>query len=64
MLAGCYALLDRRHEALEWLEHAARGGFINYPFLRDDLLFHSLHGHEAFERLMEEIESRWESFAT
>jgi tetratricopeptide (TPR) repeat protein len=63
MLAGCYALMDRRQEAVEWLEHAARGGFINYPFLRDDLFFHGLHGHEAFERLMEEIEDRWQSFA-
>jgi serine/threonine protein kinase len=62
-VATGFALVGRPGKALEYLEHAANGGFINYPlFSTLDPLLENLRRHEGFERLMEEVKARWERF--
>jgi eukaryotic-like serine/threonine-protein kinase len=62
-LAQCYALVDDRASAIQWLEHAASLGFINYPLLADiDPFLAPLRGEPAFASLIGDIKQRWESF--
>jgi len=63
VFAMCYATAGATEAALDWLEKAVPRGFFNYPYLRNhDRLMTSLHGHPRFERLMREIQLRWEAF--
>jgi non-specific serine/threonine protein kinase len=62
-LAECYAVIDDRHCALEWLDRAASRGFINYPLLAErDPLLESLRGEPAFQELIAGVKRQWESF--
>jgi len=61
--AMCYATAGATDAALDWLEKAVPRGFFNYPYLRNhDRFMTSLQGHPRFERLMREIQLRWEAF--
>jgi hypothetical protein len=63
LLAQGYALAGEPERALHWLAIAVDRGFINHPFLaRHDPFFESLRSHAGFQRLMEAIRERWESF--
>jgi serine/threonine protein kinase/Tfp pilus assembly protein PilF len=63
MVAACYAIVGEKTEAIDWLEQAARRGFINYPFLTEQNPFlESIRGEPRFQSLMEEVKRRWESF--
>jgi len=63
LLAGHYALLDRKDEALHWLERAIERGWINYPlFAGQDPFFENIRGDERFQRLMDRIKPEWERF--
>jgi serine/threonine protein kinase len=62
-LAECYALIDDRRCALDWLDRAASLGFINYPLLADrDPLLASIRGEPAFRELIAGVKQQWESF--
>jgi non-specific serine/threonine protein kinase len=62
-LAECYAVIDDRHCALEWLDRAASRGFINYPLLAErDPLLEPLRGEPAFQELIAGVKRQWESF--
>jgi serine/threonine protein kinase/tetratricopeptide (TPR) repeat protein len=62
-LAACYAMAGANDAAIDWLEKAVPRGYFNYPYLRThDRFMISLHGHPRFERLMREMQSRWEAF--
>lgn len=62
LLADCYALLGDTEAALEWLERAVDGGFLNYPFLRHmDPLIAILETDEGFPPLMTKARDRWRS---
>jgi non-specific serine/threonine protein kinase len=62
-LAQCYALVDDRDRAIEWLGHAAKLGFINYPLLAErDPFLEPLRSEPAFKTLIEDIRQRWEAF--
>jgi hypothetical protein len=63
-MAGCYSLIDRKEEALDWLKHAALSrGFINYPLLANyDPFLENIRGEERFQELMGEVKYRWEHF--
>jgi predicted Zn-dependent protease len=62
-LAQCYALIDDRAAAIQWLEHAASLGFINYPLLAAiDPFLAPLRGEPGFLSLIGDIKQRWESF--
>jgi len=63
-MAGCYALIDHKDQALDWLENATMNlGFINYPLLsKRDPLLENLRGDGRFNALMERVKHEWESF--
>jgi serine/threonine protein kinase/Flp pilus assembly protein TadD len=61
--AVVFALLDKRKEALDWLENAVDRGFINYPLLaQKDPFLENLRGEERFKKLMERVKKEWEEF--
>jgi tetratricopeptide (TPR) repeat protein len=60
LLADCYAVLEQLGDALDWLENAVRGGFLNYPFLaKQDPLLAPLRTEPDFTDLMEHLKERW-----
>jgi hypothetical protein len=62
-LAECYALIDDRRCAVDWLTRAASLGFINYPLLAErDPLLAPLRGEPAFQELIAGVKQQWESF--
>ena len=62
-LAGIFALLEAKEEALDWLEKAVNLGFINYPFLNEyDPFFENIRGEKRFKILMERVKDEWEHF--
>jgi serine/threonine protein kinase len=61
-LAGGYALIGRRDDALRWLKEAVRLGFINYPFFTRAPFLESLRGDAEFQALMQQVERRWRAF--
>jgi len=61
MAAFC-AMIDARDQAIDWLERAARRGFINYPMLAEyDPFLKRLRGEPRFARLLDEVKREWES---
>jgi serine/threonine protein kinase/tetratricopeptide (TPR) repeat protein len=62
-IAGAFALLDEKKEALDWLENAVNRGFINYPFInKHDPFLANIRGEERFKKLMERVQYEWEHF--
>jgi lipoprotein NlpI len=62
-LAGIFAMLDAKDEALSWLENAVNSGFINYPLLAErDSFLKNLRREERFKKLMERVKYEWEHF--
>jgi hypothetical protein len=61
-LAGGYALISRRDDALGWLKEAVRLGFINYPFFTRVSFLEPLRGDADYEALMQQVERRWRAF--
>jgi non-specific serine/threonine protein kinase len=63
-MAGCYALVDQKEQALDWLENAAiNRGFINYPLLsKGDPLLENLRGDDRFSDLMVRVKKKWQAF--
>ena len=62
-VAGFFALLDEKKEALDWLENAVDRGFINYPFIsKHDTFLDNIRGEERFKKLMERVKYEWEHF--
>jgi len=63
MLAQAYALVNEKQHALQWLQHAADRGFINYPFFNQiDPFLENIRGEEQFGKLMQRIKEKWEHF--
>ena len=61
--ASTFALSGEKEEAMDWLEHAVEGGWINYPlFSEDDPLLESIRGEERFRELMVKVKRDWEAF--
>jgi serine/threonine protein kinase/tetratricopeptide (TPR) repeat protein len=62
-LAECYALLNEKEEAISWIEHGIRWGFINYPFLNEiDPFLKNIRAEPRFKKLMERVKHEWENF--
>jgi len=63
-MGDCYALLDKKEEAIDWLEHAALNrGFINYPLLAEkDPFLANIRSEPRFQKLMERVKKEWEEF--
>jgi non-specific serine/threonine protein kinase len=63
LMAGGYALLQEKDQALDWLENAINRGFINYPFIaKHDPFLENLRGDERFEKLLAKAKAAWENF--
>ena len=62
-LAGIFALLGAKKEALDWLENAVDRGFINYPLLAErDPFLENIRGEERFKNLIKRVKVEWENF--
>jgi len=62
-LAGTFAMLKEKTEALDWLENAVDRGFINYPFLAEkDSFLANIRREPRFHKLMERVKYEWEHF--
>jgi len=62
-LAENHTILGDSEGGLEWVERAVSLGNINFPFLNvHDVFLHPLRGDARFQRLMEEVKRRWETF--
>ena len=62
-MAGYFALINEKREALDWLEHAIDRGFINYPILNEkDPFLENIRGEPRFKKLMERVKQEWENF--
>ncbi len=63
LMAGGFALLGEKAEALSWLERAVARGWINYPlFSRIDPFLAKIRDEERFQKLMERVKREWENF--
>ena len=63
MLAGGYALIGRRDDAMRWLREAVDRGFINYPLLaKRDPHLEPLRGDAEYQALMQQVHRRWQAF--
>jgi TolB-like protein len=62
-LAGIFASLNDKDEAIKWLEQAINKGFINYPLLNvNDPLLENIRGENRFQELMNRVKYEWENF--
>jgi serine/threonine protein kinase/Tfp pilus assembly protein PilF len=62
-VAHGYAMLDEKECAVDWLENAAKRGFINYPFLNEhDYIINNLREQPRFKKFMERVKREWEDF--
>jgi hypothetical protein len=62
-MGECYALIDEREEAIDWIEEATKWGFINYLFLNEiDPLLKNIRGEDRFKELMRHVKHEWENF--
>jgi len=60
MLAGGYAIIGRRDDAVRWLRESIDQGYLNYPVLaKQDVFMESLRGDVEYEGLMQDVERRW-----
>ena len=62
-IAQCFALVEDKESAFEWLETSINLGGINYPFLNEyDPLIENLRCEPRFKKLMERVKHEWENF--
>jgi eukaryotic-like serine/threonine-protein kinase len=62
-LAQCFAAVNEKEQALEWLGKAVQLGFTNYPMISHlDPFLENLRGEPRFEQLLESARERWEAF--
>ena len=61
-IAGFFALLNQKKEALDWLENAVNHGFFNYPLLSKDPFLENIRDEPCFKKLMEIVKSEWNNF--
>jgi tetratricopeptide (TPR) repeat protein len=65
LIAVIYAMLNEREQAMDWLEIAARRGFINYPYLAaGDSFIDNIRAEPRFSKFIKRVKNEWESFGT
>ena len=58
------ALMNKKHEAVEWLDKAAKTGFPNYPLFNSDPYLENLKEYQEYEELLKGLKEKWEYFKT
>jgi TolB-like protein/DNA-binding winged helix-turn-helix (wHTH) protein/Tfp pilus assembly protein PilF len=61
-IACAYALMNKRNEAIKWLEIAAETGFPCYPTFEVDRNLDNLRGDPRFVSFLERLRGQWEHF--
>jgi len=62
-LSEIFSLVHESDDAFNWLRQAVNLGFINYPFLNEyNPFLIEIRKEVRFQKLMEEIKPKWESF--
>jgi serine/threonine protein kinase/tetratricopeptide (TPR) repeat protein len=63
-IACAYALMNRKEEAMKWLESAADNGFPCYILFATDHNLDSLRQHPRFQEFMARMKHDWEKYKT
>jgi tetratricopeptide (TPR) repeat protein len=62
-IAVSLSLLDKREEAVNWLENSVNHGYLAFPlFSKFDPFLENIRGESRFKKLMERLKHEWESF--
>jgi len=62
-ITECYALIDEKERALDWLERDVDLGMINYPLMNGlDPFLKNIRGEERFRKLMARVKKEWDEF--
>jgi serine/threonine protein kinase/Flp pilus assembly protein TadD len=61
-IACAYALMNRKEEAIKWLEFAADNGFPCYVLFATDHNLDSLRQHPRFQQFMARMKHDWEKY--
>ena len=61
LIADIYSLMNRKEQALDWLEHAVNRGFLNYPLLSTyDPFLENLREERRFLNLMDKVKQLYD----
>jgi serine/threonine protein kinase/tetratricopeptide (TPR) repeat protein len=61
--ADCFALVDERELAIDFVERAVEFGYINWPFLaQHEPFLANIRGEPRFVMLMERVRKAWDAF--
>jgi non-specific serine/threonine protein kinase len=61
VMAECFALLNEKEDALNWLELAIDKGWINYPLFSElDPFLENIRGEARFKKLIEKVKYEWQ----
>lgn len=63
-IACAYALMNKREEAINWLESTAADGFPCFPLFKTDPNLTNLRQEPRFEMFMEKLRQQWEYYKT
>jgi DNA-binding winged helix-turn-helix (wHTH) protein len=63
-IASAYAALNKKDEAVEWLEFATDNGFPNYTYIKLDPNLDNLRNHQPFNELLSTLRRQWDHFKT
>ncbi len=61
-LAGMYALLGEKQQALQWLRRTVELGDVNYPWFEHDKNFDSLRSDPDYQAILAGVLPRWQSY--
>jgi hypothetical protein len=59
-VAAIYTLLNRKGEAIQWMEKALEWGYLEYIWVDTDPNFGGLRNDERFIRILETMRRAWE----
>ncbi len=63
-IACAYALMNRKADAIKWLESTAKEGFPCYPMFEQDPNLNNLRQEQAFIDLLAKLKQQWETYRT
>jgi serine/threonine-protein kinase len=61
-LAGVYAMLGERDQAISWLRRGVTLGNHNYPWFQRDKNFDKLRSDPEYQKIMDDVRRRWQEY--